>query len=291
MNNYDPCEYTSKDELYDMTSMGIDYNLSYCGKEMCPPLHSWGPDIRKKFVLHVILNGKGIYTCNNMTYHLQQNDVFMIYPGTEVFYESDEVEPWSYAWIGFDGVSAMSLSLKTGFSPQEPVVHLEKTDEVIDYINKIIDISTERESYDIRKIGLLFMLFSQLIENNKKISPSQKERIANKDDYYVKKAINYINENYFTDCKISHIAKEISVNRSYLSTLFKKTMNKSPSQYLIDIRVVRAKELLKNSQLPIKEIGTKVGYTDQLVFSKMFKQHTGFSPQQYRKDIANQISV
>ena len=72
------------------------------------------------------------------------------------------------------------------------------------------------------------------------------------------------------------------VHRSYLSSIFKDFHKISPKEYLLEVRMKRAKELLETTDQPIKIIAYSVGYLDPLHFSKAFRQYYDCSPSQYR---------
>ena len=77
-----------------------------------------------------------------------------------------------------------------------------------------------------------------------------------------------------TDCR----------GRAYLRNIFYRLEQKSPQQYLIGVRIERAKALLKTKNATISEIAASVGYQDPIQFYKIFKKHTGISATQYQKD-------
>ena len=84
------------------------------------------------------------------------------------------------------------------------------------------------------------------------------------------------------DISIRKIADELGVHRSYLSSIFKDFHKISPKEYLLEVRMNRAKELLETTNQPIKIIAYSVGYLDPLHFSKAFRQYYDCSPSQYR---------
>ena len=97
------------------------------------------------------------------------------------------------------------------------------------------------------------------------------------------KATNFINENFTDpDLSIQFIAKKLYVTPNYLSTLFKKATGKTISQYLTDIRIEKALELLKNSDCKLYDIAKSVGYNDGKYFSKVFEKAVGIKPKIYR---------
>lgn len=80
------------------------------------------------------------------------------------------------------------------------------------------------------------------------------------------------------------LAKKANTSESTLYRYFKKHLNTTPNQYLWDVKLEHAKKLLRdNTDLNISQIGYKVGIQNPFYFSKIFKQHTGISPKQYRE--------
>lgn len=101
----------------------------------------------------------------------------------------------------------------------------------------------------------------------------------------VKKAAQYIKENYYQELSLTEIAGLIYINPDYFSKLFKKEMGCTYAEYLTRIRVEEARKFLTNPSLTIAEVGKKVGYSDPNYFSKVFKKIVGLPPTEYRQRI------
>ena len=80
-----------------------DFYLCYCGHARCEPLHSYGPAVRPNYLLHYILDGRGVYHVEGRDYHLGKGEGFLIEPNKQTFYQASAEAPWTYLWIGFDG--------------------------------------------------------------------------------------------------------------------------------------------------------------------------------------------
>ena len=87
-----------------------------CGYSTTAPLHSFGPAVRPHYLIHFILNGKGIFQKGDKTYHLETGQGFFIEPDELTFYQADAKEPWEYLWVGFNGTMVPELLKQIGRS-------------------------------------------------------------------------------------------------------------------------------------------------------------------------------
>lgn len=94
----------------------------------------------------------------------------------------------------------------------------------------------------------------------------------------------YMNENYAENISLTSLSREFNISPSYLSILFREITSEHFSDYLTNIRIQKGKELLKNTDLRIKEIAAQIGYRDAYYFSSVFKKVTGVNPTQYRDE-------
>lgn len=102
--------------------------------------------------------------------------------------------------------------------------------------------------------------------------------------YAVKQIIDYLNKNYNKKISLEQIAHNMYLSPVYISKIFKEETGESPINYLIKIRLERARDILiKSDNSSIKSIANRVGYEDVYHFSKLFKKYYGVSPLNYRK--------
>jgi len=92
----------------------------------------------------------------------------------------------------------------------------------------------------------------------------------------------YLQENFDRDVKLKEISDHFYISREYISRKFKQVFNENISDYIVRIRLEKAKSLLKNSQLKIYEIASMIGYQDDKYFRKVFKKVEGMTPNEYR---------
>ena len=126
---------------------------------------------------------------------------------------------------------------------------------------------------------LLKRLESMLLARERQIAPRREASPAE----IVDSVMIYLRENYDQQIDFSAIAERQAVSAPYLTRLFHEHAGTTPSRYLSDYRMQQAKKLLLDSQLSIKEISGRVGYSDPFHFSKSFKSAVGVSPAQFRE--------
>lgn len=100
----------------------------------------------------------------------------------------------------------------------------------------------------------------------------------------IKQAIEYIKNNYAKDLNMAVVSNYVSMNYSLFSLSFKEYAGVNFVNFLKEIRIKHAKELLENTDWKIQEIALKVGYENEKNFMKIFKNSCGISPTEYRKN-------
>ncbi|WP_297566104.1 AraC family transcriptional regulator [uncultured Faecalibaculum sp.] len=122
------------------------------------------------------------------------------------------------------------------------------------------------------------------MESTRRWQPRKTARMA---DYYIKEAITFIEQNYTRDFSIEDIAATLGIDRGYFGKLFKRATGQSPQQFLIQYRLIKAANLLKTTDLSIREVASSVGYENQLHFSRAFRKMYEVSPREYKKALPN----
>ncbi|MCX7841538.1 MAG: AraC family transcriptional regulator [Clostridia bacterium] len=162
---------------------------------------------------------------------------------------------------------------------------VSQKNEIINLLNRILK---ERESTEIGSEFLnrlmvleLFVFISRALkmewENSIKYkSPKLKELIHI--------SINYINNNFERDISLGDIARFVFLSPSYFTRAFKDETGISPINYLLKVRIERAKELLTETDTKISTIALNVGFSNQQRFNEIFKKYTKMTPLQYRKN-------
>lgn len=112
---------------------------------------------------------------------------------------------------------------------------------------------------------------------------NENKPVVNTRNETLKKILAYIHENYTKNLTIEQIAKSYSLNQNYISQLFKRETGKTFTEYIMELRIRYANELLRSTNLPISEIAELSGYPDYFYFARVYKKVTGITPSQFRQ--------
>lgn len=257
-----------------------DLYLCLCARNESKPGQCTGPVVRFHYMVHYTLSGKGKIYQGKSVYSLSANQGLFILPNISVSYQADEEEPWRYLTIGFSGqragrfLSEMKLDmLKTPFL-------CTQSGRLEALAQKMLTSPKGTLEQLLFRQFLLYSFFSVLVEDGElsrnTINPTEKNP-------YVAKALEYISVHYADPMLVGTVASRLGISRNYFFSIFKQAVGCSPLAYIIDFRLARACELLKQTEYSIDEIAASCGYPEPTVFSRAFKKKYGESPLQYRK--------
>ena len=149
--------------------------------------------------------------------------------------------------------------------------------EVKDYLLKPLD--TEELHLVLKNLELSLTEISDKMhsENSNESTMSPEEIVTLVKDY--------VKKHYSEEIDLNSIARTLGFSSSYLTKVFNKVENTTPSKVIRSYRMGIAKQLLNDDSLTIQQIASHVGYSDPFHFSKSFKQTVGISPTQYKQEL------
>lgn len=264
----------------------VDLGLYQYGWEQCDSLHSYGPYVRNHYLFHYIISGTGTLFSDDSKgitheYQIKSGQGFLICPKQTNTYSADAEHPWEYVWVEFDGLRVKEMLNLSGLSIDSPVYHSNAKDLSQNMKNEMLYIAQHSEESSFHLIGHLYLAIDYLTR-------SASSRITIKggklSDFYVRESISFIEQNFQNDITVEDISAFCNLNRSYFGKIFHQAVGKSPQEFLINYRMSKAAELLKLTNLSIHDISNAVGYTNQLHFSRAFKNVYDISPKQWRSE-------
>ena len=262
----------------------VDIGLYQYGWEQCEPSHSFGPAARNHYVFHYVISGTGTLMANDSSgntikYQVKSGQGFMLFPNQINTYIADQDLPWEYTWVEFDGLRVKEALSTTDLCKNAPVYHSHSKELRERLVEEMLYIVHHPKEPPYHLIGHLYLFLDDLLQSAKSTRLVPSGRMS---DYYIKEAMNYIEQNFQNNISIEDIAAVCGINRSYFGKIFRNTVGQSPQEFLMNYRMIKATELLKLTSLSIADIGSAVGYENQLHFSRAFKTIYGISPREWR---------
>lgn len=264
----------------------FDLSLFQFGREKCSPAHSFGPAARNHYLFHYVISGTGKLMAEDSSgitreYSIKSMQGFMIFPDQVTTYIADKDMPWEYVWVEFDGLRAKAIVEASGFSLDNPVYKARSKDLREEMMKEMNYIAENGSSSPFHLIGHLYLFIDYLTRSTEGIKVHHVSKLR---EFYIHEALEYIEHNFQNNISIEDIADVCGLNRSYFGKIFKEAVGKSPQDFLLNYRMVKAAELLKLTKLSVGDISSAVGYDNQMHFSRAFKNVYGVSPRQWRTE-------
>lgn len=236
---------------------------------------------RKDYYLSYNHAGNVKVRVKQKNYEIGAGTVFIYRPFEEQYYGQANKEPIASYWVHFTGYGLLELLEKAGLG-EENIFVTGTNDEIPELFEKlIIEVFEKQSSFEFLSALLLqqiiFSITRRISSNNQKVISAKQLRIN--------ETINHIHRNYEKNISIVELANIAGFSPSRYSGIFRELFNVSPKQYLIKYRLQKAKELMRHTNLTIKQISNLAGFEDQLYFSRLFKKYEKLSPLEYKKKL------
>ena len=234
------------------------------------------------FQLHQYLGkGEGFLKTSatgfNTEIPLEEGDMFLLFPGIRHSYAEKDNALWSEFWIGFEGRIPSEWVEKGLLSPECPVFRVGLRNDVAELYKTGIEIAiTQRAGYQQMLGSIAHSLLSSAIYYDK-ISDFKNN---DAEDIIIRARI--IVDQQLSSISPESLAETLEIGYSKFRKLFKDYTGFSPGQYISEIRIMKAKELLASTDMSVKAIAMEVGFNDQDYFVTAFKKHTGCRPGEFR---------
>ncbi|WP_138753184.1 AraC family transcriptional regulator [Paenibacillus sinopodophylli] len=263
-----------------------EMSVLFAGKGQPVSGHFIGPAVHDYFLIHIVLEGEGVFETLGKAYTCVVGDAFVIFPDILVKYEGSKINPWTYTWVGFSGEVVESALRSIGITPDNAVIRecsLPVIQRMIRSIRKSMDKKNSPALGNMEASGWLRLLLHEL--GGKHIGGLEQESIPESHSYrQIDQAIRLMTLQYGQQLSIEGIARTLGYHRAHLTRLFKEATGLPPMQYLLKVRMKKAEELLR-TELTVAQIATSVGYNDPLFFTKQFRKWSGQSPTSFRKSL------
>lgn len=239
----------------------------------------------------IILDGKGEFSVDDKVFPVRKGDLLLFNPG--MLHQSrriNEKEPATEFYAGFSNIHFRNMEYNQILFPHRTFL-LRPKEKTFLHLNRLAESmmaesrSTQPGRYFMLKSYLTQMILllyrEQAEQQNSTASGFIFESTGKK--YVVEKIVDYLEDHYTEKISLDQIAQNMYLSPFYISRIFKSEVGDTPINYLINLRMEKARQLLREKpNCSVQEIALQVGYDDAYHFSKLFKKHYGNSPSQYR---------
>ena len=186
------------------------------------------------------------------------------------------IEPQSVANVVFDSIDSDRLEIIPRFATADTRLF-----QIAQWL--LIELREKQMGSRLYTESLLMMLKVHLVRNYGVVQPHIPNYQGGLAKYKLRRAIAFMNENLDGDLKLMDIAAVVAMSPYHFARMFKQSTGETPHQYLVQQRLIKAKELLRCSEMAIADIGNLVGYKNPSHFTRVFRQYTKVTPKTYRE--------
>ncbi|HEY2329020.1 MAG TPA: AraC family transcriptional regulator [Verrucomicrobiae bacterium] len=209
---------------------------------------------------------------------IEAGQIILLFPGVWHRYRPDAETGWDEHWVGFDGAVARRWVKNNFFSPHKPVFKPGQEEKWLVLFTELITvIKLNRPALQQVMAGFAAQMLGLLYSG-------QQAGLAGDDQalLIVQRAITKMQTELENGLNAEALARELNVSYSSFRHTFQQHTGSSPHQYLLELRLVRARNLLTQTALSVKEIAQEAGFDDEHYFCRFFKMKTGLTPGQWR---------
>ena len=218
--------------------------------------------------LAMILNGSAQYCMNNASFTVQAGDVVFFRSGTQYDAKVISQAPWEHIVIAFR-TQGQADSL-----PPDGITKISHNNRFEELFRQAYSVwSNCGLGYKIQTKAIIHQLLFSLMQEN--ISSLLVDNTALQ---AMKQVSDYMEQNYREKITVETLAERSGYSASHFSRVFNQVYDTSPIQYVNQIRIMHAKNLLRTGQYTMAEIAQECGFSNVYYFSRCFKQITGITP-------------
>ena len=234
----------------------------------------------QEFVFLYIYEGRGWFAsahCRKTV--VKAGDVCLIFPDEWHSYAPDKETGWSEAWIGCKGSVPQGWVDNGFFVPEKPVLSIGTDNRLLDYFYRAYEVaSLQPAAYQQLLAGYVNMIGSVVFSSCRGMSYRCSPLMKN-----VNKAKRFLYDNICGKVSMEEVARHVGVGYSKFRKDFKKITGLSPNRYFIEMKLERSKTMLLGGETSCKEVAFCLGFDSTAYFTKVFRSHTGMTPQEFRR--------
>lgn len=235
--------------------------------------------ILNEFHFVLITDGAGIFeSISAGEQNIDKGDGFLLFPGEWHRYKPVKETGWTENWFGFSGQIADIVMSENFFNKEHPVIHKCGNMLIMDLFKSLTQLTSE-EPFGFQRTasGVCLQLIAELCNIQKgSVLSKQANSLISMAKHLIHKKID--EEIDFHTFSINH-----GISYSKFRSDFKRQTGFAPLQYFLLMKIEKAKDQLKSTNLKVKQIAYKLGFKSDHYFGRIFKMKTGLTPQEFRE--------
>lgn len=236
--------------------------------------------VLRDYSLVYITQGKGVFRVRgSRPLEVIAGDVLLIQPGDWHDYAPAPETGWKEYWMMFNGRQAGKLISQIELPRRTPMMHFGLDESLHHLFTQMLDVAADMPPFaDLIHTGLVLQM-AALIQSRLQLQREQGER----DESFVQQAKQRLSEAGAEPVNMKALARSLGVSYPHFRRVFKTSTGLPPQQYLLNLRINRAKQLMEEPGLKLSDVARRAGFEDPYYFSRLFKQKTGITPTQWRR--------
>jgi len=231
------------------------------------------------FAFVYITRGNGTFESRSGGKHtISEGDLFILFPGEQHRYQPDPTTGWDEYWVEFDGEQAHRIMSNEAFSLKKPVLPIGADDQILRLFIEIAEATqTQPPGFEHIIAAQASQIVARILARLLYSSAEAREM-----ETLIRRARLHIMRHAEQTIDCQQLARELGISYSAFRHRFKQITGLPPGQYQIQIRLNKARSLLRNSPLSVADIAAQLGFESIYYFSRLFKKKTGLSPREWR---------
>lgn len=233
------------------------------------------------YLFFSITNGSGELVYDGKKFHLNTGDMIFIDCSKSYSHTTSPDNLWTLRWVHFYGASLAAIYDKYCKRGGRPVFHPEYSTSFNNIWKQLMELAGGSDYIRDMKINAsLNQLMVEIMAES--WHPEDREELPKKKGFILS-VKEYLDQNYSEKITLDTLASRFYINKYYLAKVFKDQYGQSINAYLLNLRITKAKQLLRFSEKTVEEIGLECGLGAAHYFSSKFKEVEGVPPSKYRE--------
>jgi AraC-like DNA-binding protein len=232
-----------------------------------------------------ILRGPGVFESKTTgPQKVVPGTLMLLFPGEWHRYRPDRETGWDEYWVSFAGEQIDGWVRQEFFSPASPLLCVGMDESLLHHFQELVD-QTRAAPIGFQQIAAadVHRILAAALAAVRRLG------MTDRNEEIVRQAKAFLEENVERTVSMPVLARSLHISEDHFRRLFKHHTGMAPYEYYLELKMHRARQLLCETKLTLRQIAHALGFESPFHFSRAFKQRTGMPPSQWRTPPAAQV--